>query len=318
MDFLHDPFSLLFLVFWILWTVWFFVCMALFFGSDIRNSLYIRSRCRWLIVFSGLGQYLMMTSLTWKIIIKQENWPGVADHWFAWFIIPLHLIPYPVRALRFIIKYHTSLDQNQTQVPDSGVGATGWQRLNKYEKWISDRAFIGYNWGLMAIFIILGIIWNILDENTRPGVTGFEPGNSYWITLVVLLVVASVCLWTAIAHLCKIRDELRYNDELIAIGIAWIVFLGPYIGLGWTRAVPNEVESMILLLLCIVSFLISFGMPIHMAKVKPINVDLGNAILDDFDKLMDDQEGSELFYEYMETRMCTECFDFYRAVRRFP
>ena len=38
---------------------------------------------------------------------------------------------------------------------------------------------------------------------------------------------------------------------------------------------------------------------------------------DRFDKLMDDQEGSELFYEYMETRMCTECFDFYRAVRRF-
>ena len=317
MDFLHDEFSLLFLVFWILWTVWFFVCLSLFFGKSIRHSLYVRSRCRWLIVFSAFGQYLMMTSLTWKIIVKQENWPRMADHWFVWFMIPLHLVPYPVRALRFIIKYHSSLDQNQVPSDLDGAVLNGWQRLNKHEKLISDRAFVWYNWAVMAIFIVIGIVWNVLDSENRPHVTGAEPGTAYWVTCLVLLIIASVCLWTAIGHLCKIRDELRYNTELISIGVAWIIFLGPYIALGWTKAVPNEIESMILLLLCIVSFLISFGMPIHMAKVKPINVDLGNAILDDFDKLMDDQEGSELFYEYMGTRMCTECLDFYRAVKRF-
>jgi hypothetical protein len=80
---------------------------------------------------------------------------------------------------------------------------------------------------------------------------------------------------------------------------------------------PDVVPSIIIILLCVGSFLVSFGMPLHLALVKPPEGDLGVEVLDNLDKLMKDAPASELFLQFLKKRACDEVFHFYLEVEKY-
>ena len=102
-DFRGDELALLFVSFWIMWTFYFIANVIFFF--KLKDSVYIKNRAPWLIFSSAFGQYLMMTAQTWKIALLPENFPNIVDHWFLWFMMPLHFLPYPIRTLRFLLVF---------------------------------------------------------------------------------------------------------------------------------------------------------------------------------------------------------------------
>lgn len=263
-----DQFALFFLTLWILWTCFSIFNFFLFF--KYRNSIYIRNRDPMLILCSALGQYAMMTSLTWKIVLLPENFPNMVDLWFLWLFIPLHFLPYPVRSLRFIIqhaykKYQLKkLKSNGTVLKDPFL-----EFLQKHPFLRQNKAYFILNWILMAVAIIWGIYRNIKYPINHPGKYGGENTKTYYISCTVLLILASIFLWLAVYFQQKTGEELYVTPELITIGILWLIFISLYIIFAWSKIGSFRFAPIFHLeiVLCISSFLISFGMPVQLAVV---------------------------------------------------
>ena len=325
-DLLNSPYCLLFGSFWIFWTFYFIFNVILFLKN--RNSFYIRSRAPWLIFCSGIGQYLMITSLTFKILLTPPNFPNIVDHWFIWLMIPLHLLPYPVRSLRFIIFYNVSkiqqkigINQQKENEQELTCVQKFWEWFRNHPKFLTDRAFFIFNWCLMAIPIIFGIVRNIIEESNHPGHYGAPNSTLFFAWCTCLLVVVSIFLWLAYYYIRKVNDGLYYNFEIKAIGIIWVIFIGLYIILGWTRVKPSEIQSIMGIILCVLSFLVSFGFPVQLAVVKPPDVSFNNG-LDNLEAIMepkneDFKRGKKLFKDFLTKRACLEGFLFYDYVRKF-
>ena len=324
-DFRGDTMTLLFLSFWIMWTLYFVYNTILFFMN--RKSMYIKSRSPWLIFSSAMGQYLMITSQTWKIVLLPENFPNMVDHWFLWFMMPLHFLPYPIRTLRSILVYHVvkskKLDDDSGENVDAQKGSCtetilDWFRQKQFL--LTDKAFLIYNWVLMAILIVWAVIRNVSVSDNFPDKIGGGTTSFSYISMTVILLVVEVFMWLCIYGLRSIHDELKVNTELITIAILWLVFLIPFIITGWISlddVISRRIPPIFNILLCFISFLISFGMPIHLAVVKPPDVKFGTDVLDNIDKLLEDEVGSKLLLQYMERRLCTENLKFYRAVEYY-
>lgn len=321
-DFQGDELALLFLCFWIMWTFYFVYNLVLFFNN--QNSFYIKSRVPLLIFSSAVGQYLMITLQTLKIVLLPENFPNILDHWFLWLCMPLHFLPYPIRTLRLLAVYYLtktkSIEEDQPEV-ESEKSCGCLQYLRNHPKFVSSTAFFVYNWIIMAISIIFGLFRQFLVEDNKPGHFGGGTTNFSYITITAMLVIVEVFLWWTIYYLKEVHDELMVNKELIAIGILWLVGLIPYIIFGVVSLnnsnVSRRIGPIFNILVCIISFLISFGMPVHLSVIKPKTVTLGSKVLDKVESLFEDQEASQLFYEYMEKRFCVENFKFYRAIQKY-
>ena len=322
-DFQGDELALLFLTFWIMWTFYFIYNVVLFFKN--QDSFYIKSRVPWLIFSSAFGQYLMITSQTWKIILLPENFPNMLDHWFLWLMMPLHFAPYPIRALRFLLVYHLaktkSIGEEQTEEEKPESGCCSLKLFRDHPQLASNKAFLIYNWILMAVFILFGLVRQFAVDANKPGLYGGGTTSFSYISITCMLVVVEIFLWWTIYYLKDIHDELMVNKELMAIGILWLVGLIPYVIAGWVSLdntnVSRRIAPVFNILVCIISFLISFGMPVHLSVIKLKTVTLGTEILDNIDKLLDDKEASQLFLEYMEKRLCTENYYFVRAVQKY-
>jgi hypothetical protein len=133
---------------------------------------------------------------------------------------------------------------------------------------------------------------------------------------MVLLIIVSVFLWIAVYHLAKIHDELKFNFELKIIGVIWVIFIGAYIILGLIHK-GQRLPWILIVVVCCISFLVSFGMPMHLAIVKPAGAILGVESLDNIDKLLKDREAMGLFYKFLQKRLCTEGYFFIAAVERY-
>jgi hypothetical protein len=319
-DIRADAYALIFLVFWILWTMWVLFCILLFFRSSIKNSYYIKSRAPWLILMSAIGSYLMITSLTFKIVITPEEFPGMVDHWFIWLALPLHFVPYPVRALRFVIRYNVAtfekpVDKSKNERESRLKGL--WAFFKAHDFLTTDQAAMVLNWIVTAIAIIVGLYRNITVAANWPTAKGTSNSTTYFINCLAFTIVVSIFQWIVYYLVTRIQDELKYAVEMRAIGILWIVFIGLYVITGLAKAKPSVLPSIILIILSVCSFLVSFGMPLHLAIIKPPEGDLGIDVLDDIDKLMADPKGSQLFLKYLEKAFCEEVWYFYKAVQEY-
>lgn len=322
-DLFYDPYATFFLVFWIQYSFYFVFCIYLFFSKNVRNSVYIKSRSPALIVSSACGQYLMMTMLTWKIVVTPQLYPNMVDLWFLFFAIPLHFIPYPIRSLRFIIQYHLLLpssrlgDDDDYDEDNPKPKMNIWIKINDHKKWVSDKMFTIYNWILMAIAFLIGLVRNIIIPENHPGNNGQANSSTYYITCMILLIIVSVFLWLAVFFLKKIHDQLAYTSELMSIGIIWIVFISLYVITGWAKLGPLQLPPIIAIVLCVLSFMISFGMPIQLALAKPVSANLGHERLDNLNVLLEDKKGSYLFLDFLNQSMCPEGYHFLRAVQKY-
>ncbi|KAH0791498.1 regulator of G-protein signaling 1-like isoform X2 [Histomonas meleagridis] len=236
-------------------------------------------------------------------------------------MLPLHFFPYPVRSLRFIIIYQI----NKSEVTEGEKGQENcaskliaW--LKAHNKIISDTAFLILLWIIIGIAFLAGLYRCIKLPANHWGVASQTSQNIYWITILIFWVIVQVLLWIAVYFIRKIHDELKYNIELTSIGICWLVLIGLYIVLGWVEGSQNKstiVPPIFANVLCIISMLLSFGMPIQLAYVKPPEVKLGMERLDKLEELLKDKEASKMFIEFVNKRGCPEGYLFYREIEKF-
>lgn len=264
-DIRSDQFALFFLTLTILWTFFIIFNFVLFFKN--RQSIYIRNRDPWLIFCSAIGQYLMMFSLTYKIVVLREHFPNMLDHWFLWGFIPLHFLPYPVRSMRFIIQSAYNRYQYKRLKDKDEKANPFFDFLQKHPSLRQDMAYFILNWILMAIAIAWGLYRNIALPINHPGEYGFINTKTYYISCIALLVVASFFLWLAVYFLRKTGEELYVTVELITIGILWLIFISLYVAFSWKDIGTFRTASILLIVLCISSFCVSFGMPVQLAVV---------------------------------------------------
>ena len=349
-----------------------------------KDSDSISCRSRWLIAVSALGQYAMLTSQSWKIIVKPENFPNAVEVWFLWIMMPLHFLPYPLRALRIHLKYHLALtdvdndvikllqerqqerekqkilqeeqnrnredderNESSSQLNESLIdiddtiyntnsahhqntdprdlanlqrGKKIFDFLRAHPRLMSDEAFLCYNFAIMFIFLCIAIYRQLhYPENNIHERGGGVTNNSYK-TMIVILTCAEIFVWYSVYKLRVIHDKLQVNTELIIIAILWLVFLIPYIVTGWISIdtvgiISKRIPPIFNICLCYCSFLVSFGMPVHMAVVKPtqsVKVDLKNV-----DEMLDDEEASQLLLEYSFKKLCPQNVLFLIEIRKY-
>lgn len=265
----------------------------------------------------------MIVSLTFKIIVTPERFPNIIDHWYLWLLMPMHFCPYPIRAANFILTYYiaktrTDDEDNEEANKNKLKGFLNW--LAKHPKYISHTAFLIYSWIIQGIAIIIGIVRNIMIKDNQPGNYGSGVQKLSYIIFLVIVVVVSIFLWICVLKLRSINDTLRINSELIFIGVMWIVLFLPFIGtgyLGLTRPKFAIVSPIFCIILCVVSFLVSFGMPVHMAIVQPPNIKLGTKILDQLEYILQDEKASQLLKDYLERQCCVDNYYFLKRVRDY-
>lgn len=316
-DFRNDQYALFFLILWVQWTLFFIFCIYLFF--TYRRSIYIRCRDPWLIFCSALGQYLMMTLMVWKIVVTPDKWPNMLNAWFIWLCIPLHLLPYPVRSLRFILQHALNEYEFDLSKPESErkKGPNKFlDFLKKNPKYRSDKAFFILNWILMAIAIAIGIYRSFLPEN-RPGQYGEKNSAMYHISCIALLVLASFFLWLAVHFLRKTDEELFITVELAFIGAVWLVFISLYIFFGWSDIGTFRTPPIFLIVLCIASFLVSFGMPIQLSIVIRSEKSFGDKKYDNFNEVLNNPETYSLLVQFCKKKLCLEFVLFYEDVNKY-
>jgi hypothetical protein len=194
----------------------------------------------------------------------------MVDHWFIWLMLPLHFVPYPVRALRIIILYHVREYVQAGDNPPTGCWASIWGYFKKHGKLTSDRAAMGLMLVFTGVAIVLGVYRNFTQPENWPAERGKEFNNDiYYYVCTVLVILVSVFLWLGVYFQRKIQDELKLVIELRTIGILWLVLIGMYVVTSLAKVKPNVVPSGFIIILSVLSFLTSFGMPIWLAWVTP-------------------------------------------------
>lgn len=323
-DFLYNPYVLLFFTFWIFWSIYFIYNIYLFFKN--KNSFYIKSRCPWLIFCSAIGQYLMMTSLTFRILVTPAKFPNFVSHWYIWLFIPCHMIPYPIRSLRFIIRYNVNKipELTEEQHRHAKCSIRFWDWFRRHPKYLTDTAFLIYNWILVAIAFIVGIALYIKDPTSHPGNYGQHYSYSFFVWCLILLICFSVFHWITLYYISQFHDKLYFTIELAIVGVVWIIFMTLYIIFGWIRLTPAEIQPIMGILLCVGVFLASFGFPIQLSVTKPLEPTNTDKIFRHLEDVMEPNEHDDImknakkkFRDFCEKRQCLEGFLFYDAVLRF-
>jgi hypothetical protein len=158
-------------------------------------------------------------------------------------------------------------------------------------------------------------------------------------------ILVSIFLWLAVYFQRKIHDELKLVMEMVIIGILWLVFGGAYVLTSLAQITIHVIPPLCVIVLAVLSFLISFGMPIWLAWVSPKDMQAAEEVDEEFEEEVtnEDDEPEEskearellkkgeklddvmttetqwrnLFLEFMSFRMCEEGFHFYQAVQKY-
>jgi hypothetical protein len=164
---------------------------------------------------------------------------------------------------------------------------------------------------------------------------------------IVFAIIVSCFLWLGVYFQAKIHDELKLVFEMASIGLLWFVLIGMYVITSMARVRPNVIPTVFIVLLSVLSFLVSFGMPIWLAWVSPRDASAAEeagaeeedvveevaiedepessrearVILSKGEKLDDvimlGTKWTTLFLEFMGFRMCEEGFYFYLEVTNY-
>ncbi|EAY16409.1 hypothetical protein TVAG_360180 [Trichomonas vaginalis G3] len=251
----------------------------------------------------------------WQIILGPENFPNLFTHINLWVFLPLHIIPYPLRAFQFIINYH--LAQLDEDSPPSI-----WKTLYEHYKFVNTYAFNIYFAIIMAISITWGAIRLILYPVNQWGHYGSGITDFYFIVVLCGFAICSILLWITAYVLKDTHEEIRINKELILINILWSIFAPIYIVVGMIQLKPEYnyldiIPQYLIVFLTIYDFTITFCYPISIASIKPEEITFGIDVLDNFELFLNDPEGSRLFYNYTVHRNTRESYLFFKDVQNF-
>ena len=319
----YNPYVILFFTFWVLWTLYFIFNISLF--SKYKSSFYIKTRNPYLIVASAIGQYLMISSQSWKIIFHPDHFSNFVDLWFLWLMIPLHFIPYPVRSFQFIIKYFIGKAYaDKEEAEDNGkTGGYSEKLINfsNHRRFLTDKAFFFYSLFLVAISFIVGLVRLIMFDENKLGHYGSGIGQTSYIISGVLIAIVSIFLWLGYYFLRNVHDEIAINSEFLTIIITWILCVPPFIGFGIGNlnnpSIPPELSPIFVIILCIVSFMASFAMPVSLAKYKNPNFKLRIPQFRNVDAIIADPVAYKLLRQYMQKNACIENLLFLRDAKKY-
>ena len=267
----------------------------------------------------------MISSQSWKIIVHPAHFLNFIDLWFLWFMIPLHFIPYPVRSLQFIIKYHIGKAYADKEEAEDD-GKTGgysekWINLSNHRRFLTDKAFFFYSLFIIAIFVIWGLARLFMYDENKPGHYGSGIGQTSYIISGVLIAIVSIFLWVCYYFLRNVHDEIAINSELLTIGITWIICVPLFIGFGIGNlknpAIPPEISPIFDIILCIISFIASFAMPVSLANYKNPNFKLTIPQFRNVDAIIADPVAYKLLRQYMQKNACIENLLFLRDAKKY-
>jgi len=301
MTLITDHFSLLFLVFWILWTLFFIFNVMIFFRK--KKSFYIQSRSPNLILISAFGQFLMYSHMCFQIIIGPKYYPNAICHWFLWLVIPFHFLPYPLRSIRFMIE-RKSYDN---------------PKIAEYRKYYSDSSFCIYFAILTGISFIWGLIRYIIIEENHWGNYGHGTTKVFYRNALILLAIAVIALGIGVFMLKDLHDEIWVASEFKSILFIWVLLIGPFLGFGFLYIQSNNtiyslISPMFGIAACVSSFLVTFGVPVHLSMVRPEIIDLGEGAFKDIDSALNDKEVCQLFEKYAKSNLFYLSVDFIKSV----
>ena len=322
-----DPFCLPFVTFWLLWTIFAFYNIFLFI--KLRNTFYLQTRSRWLTVSSSIGQIGTLTFQSWKVIMTPEHYPNFFDLLFLWIFIPLHFIPYPLRALHYIFKFKISEayvkeaddKENQIVCDDSCSCFKFWLFFGKHQNWIQDWSFFIYmSIGCLCAFIFMIVRFFSHDEN-QWGNYGTGIGELSYKYLTIFISSFWVFLLITYIAICRIKEEFGYAKELLATLISWAIFAPIFIYSGWHNLYDSSFPSIISpitgAVLSVLSFMISFGYPVSLAhsnkKLELIDIPQFKTVED----VLNDEYAHKLFRNFLQKCYATENILFLENVRKF-
>ena len=321
-DFEFQPLATIVFTFWIQWS--FFVAFNIWLFFQKKSSIYLKPRSKWLIFFSAIGQYLMMTSQSFKIIIRPENFPNSIDHWFLWLLIPLHFLAYPIRSIRFTILINKNrYSEEQFEQTNQNGTLKFFKFFYDHPKLLSDKYTLIY----YGVFLFCSFLWGFYRFIKYPinhfGQYGGGTTTTFYSVAGGLLLVLIILLAIAIYFTYRTNEALKIFLELVLILIFWIFLAIPFAFSGYLSVkntnsfVSKDIPSLFAIALCISSFLVSFGMPIHLASMKQAKINLGLVTLKSFSNLIEDHEAFKLFNKFLADRMAVETMDCYFAIKKF-
>lgn len=325
---MFNPLAMPCLVFICLYTLFFVYNVVLFFQH--RKSFYIKNRHPWLIFESAFGAYMMSLILSIKIIITPDRFWNIIDLWYLWLFMPMHFIPYPIRATRFIFTYYCN-KYTPLINPDHGLTIEEEQITKgvffKFIRWLYFHDKYKSEWAFFIYSNILqgfAFIWGLYRQFAHWDVNGYHIRGSglgpiAFLVMISLCILALIYMIVCIIVLAPINEALKINAELKAIGVLWVIFFLPSAGLGYVWTKTNgllifEASTLLFLVLSILSFLVSFGMPVHLACTSKTNVKFGIEKLDDLDFLINDPKASLLIEEHCVANMLECNYQFMKEV----
>lgn len=268
----------------------------------------------------------MTSAESWKVVIGPTQFPNIIDHLFLWIFIPLHFIPYPVRALQFIIKYHIGkayadkeeVEDNQTD----GTYSKHWINVSKHKFFLTDYAFLFYSLLLLMGPFILGMYRLIKYQENQPGHYGNGIQKSTYIFSAILVAFISIFLWVCVYFLRNVHDEIAINTELKLIGIAWIIAVPCYVAFGIANiekpdVIPPESPPICCIILCMVSFMISFSLPVSLATWKNPDFKLTIPEFRSVDNVLEDPNAYKMLRKFMQSNTCVEGLLFLRDTMKY-
>lgn len=114
----------------------------------------------------------MMTSLTFRILVTPEKFPNFVSHWYIWLFLPCHMIPYPIRSLRFIIRYKVNRNPplKKSQLKNASCSKKFWDWFRRHPKFLTDTFFFNFqqDYSCDSIYRRHNIIYQRSDIPSRP------------------------------------------------------------------------------------------------------------------------------------------------------
>jgi len=318
--FFTSPLASLFGFFWVQWTFYVAYNINLFWKS--RQSDYLTNRSPNLIFPSAIGQYLMITTQVFKIIVKPENFPNFIDHWYLWLALPMHFIAYPLRSLYFCLNIEIKRYHILPQVDKDERVGTFVEKLYQKQEHLTPERFTIYYYSLLGLSFVWGMIRQILVPQNNPKLVGGGTTNVFYFFSFGLLLLVSILLGFAIVYTGRTREELKIKTELQMIAVVWIVFAIPFVIFGNLSLQPKNgvstnVPPVLSIILCILSFLISFGMPCHLASQKAKKNCFSVDLFGNYEAIESDPEGYRLFVNFMNRRNCIQVVKFLEDLKKF-
>lgn len=316
----NNPYSFPLLFFLPIWTIYFLFNVIYFLMPHMQRNFYIKSRSKWLNLFSAIGGYGSIIIACFQVIIGPRNFPNIFTHIYLWVFLPMHIFPYPLRAFQFILKYNVALVDEDS--PNSI-----WKFFYIHHKWITDFAFNILFLILMLITLLWGAIRLIVNPTNHWGHVGTGITQFFFIVVACGFVMCSGFLWFTAYFLRNLHEEIRVNREFIFINVFWMVFVPVYILIGLLQLNIEYqhldiVPQYLIIFLSIYDFAVTFCYPISLASMSLKNVDssfgyLSAVKMESLNILLSNPEASQIFYSYLKARHCQENYEFIQAVQYY-